>query len=151
MLHEHIPDSVAFDMSQLLVISILVQINSRPTAEERQSTINRPKAAIMLELLKSLFLGATQNGTQERQELDTLRITTKLTLGELANLSDVLGYHGGTVACDKDGLGMLCCKSLSGLGCSRLQDYGRALRTRLGKMRSRYIEVLALMVNLSDA
>lgn len=119
-LHRHIPDGIALDMSQLLIIPILVQINTSPATEEGQSPVNRSKTAIVLELLKSLFLSTTQDRTQQRQELDTLRITSKLTLGELANLSDVLGYNRRAVARDEDGLGMLCRKGLSGLGCSRL-------------------------------
>jgi hypothetical protein len=119
-LHRHIPDGIALDMSQLLIIPILVQINTSPATEEGQSPVNRSETAIVLELLKSLFLSTTQDRTQQCQELDTLRITSKLTLGELANLSDVLGYNGRAVACNEDGLGMLCRKGLSGLGCSRL-------------------------------
>lgn len=138
-------------MSQLLIITILVQVNSSPTTEQRQSTINRAKLSIRIELLLSLFLSPTENGTQQCQELNALRITTKFTLRKLTDFSNVLGYNGRTVPRDEDGLGMLCGKRLSSLGCSGLQNHGRALWTGLGEMGSWHVEVLALVVDLTDA
>lgn len=36
------PDGIALDMAQLLVLAVLVEINPRPAAKQRQRAIDRP-------------------------------------------------------------------------------------------------------------
>lgn len=138
-------------MPQLFIIPVLVQINTGPASEKRQSTINRPKAAVVLELLKGLLLSTPKNRTKQREELDTLRVTAILGLRKLPNLSNILSDHGRTVPCHEDGFSVLGCKGLASLGCPSLHDHRCALRTGLTKVRTWHVEVLSLMVDLSHA
>lgn len=98
-----------------------------------------------------LVLRTADDRTQQRQELDALRIASVLRLGHVADLSDVLGHHDGAVAADEDRLGVLRRERLAGLGCARLQDQRRALPARLADVWAGHFEVLALVVDLADA
>ena len=147
----YLPNSITLNMAQLFIIAILVQINTSPTPKQSQSSIDRTQATIILELLQRLLLSPTNNRTKKGQELDTLRVTTKLTLRELANLSHILGYNGRAVTSHEDCLRMLSSEGLTGLGCPGLQNDWCALRAWLGEMRSWYVKVLAVVVDLADA
>lgn len=94
-------------MSQLLILSILIQINPRPSTKQRKRTINRSQTAEILKLLDSLLLRLTEDRTKKRKELDTMRITSILTLCKLPDLPDVLRYYSGTVTRHKDSFRML--------------------------------------------
>lgn len=146
-----IPYGVTLDTPKFLIIAILVEINTSPATKQRQSTIYRAQTTEVPKLLLGLLLCPTKHGTQQRQELDTLRIPTKLALSHLADLSDVLRHDDGTVAADEDGLRVLRGEGLAGLGGSGLQDDGGALGTGLAEVRAGNVEVFADMIDFADA
>lgn len=111
-----IPDSIAFHIPQLLVIAVCVQVDTSPTTKERKSTIYRAQAPEIPELLLRLLFRAAQDRAQKGQKLDALRITTKLRLSQIPNLSNVLSHDDRAVSANEDRLGMLRREGLPGLG-----------------------------------
>lgn len=148
---EDIPDSIAFHIPQLLIISICVQIYTSPTTEKRKRTIYRAQATVVPELLLRLLFRATQNRAQKGQELDALWITTELRLSQVPNLSNVLRHDYRAMSTDEDRLCVLCREGLPGLGGTSLQDERGALGTWLAEVRAGDFEVFALVVDLADA
>lgn len=147
----HIPDSITLNMSQLLIISILIQINAGPATKQRKRSINGPQTAVILELLHGLLLGLAEDRAEECEKLDTLRITSVLALCKLANLPDVLRYYGGAVARHEDSLCMLRGEGLACFRRAGLQDHRCALWAGLAKMRPGHVEVFADVVDLTHA
>ena len=150
MEEDDIPDSIAFHTTQLLVISICVQVDTSPTTEKRQSAIYRAQATVVPELLLRLLFRAAQDRTQKGQELDALRITTELRLSQVPDLSNVLRHDHRAMSTDEDRLCVLCREGLPGLGSTGLQDERGALGTRLAEVRTGDFEVFALVVDFTD-
>lgn len=134
-----------------MIISICVQVDTSPTTKERKSTIYRAQTPEVPELLLRLLFRATQDRTQKGQELDTLRITTKLRLGQIPNLSNILRHDHRAVSADEDRLGVLCREGLPGFRGTGLQDERGALGTWLAEVRTGDFEVFALVVDFTDA
>lgn len=134
-------------MSKLFVITVRIQVDSRPPAKERQSTIDRAQAAVVLEFFASLLLRPAQNRAQQGQEFDAFGITPELCLRRRPDLCNILGNHYWTVSGYKDRLGMLCGKRLSCLGGARLKDDWGSLGARLTQMWTGDVEVFALVVD----
>lgn len=57
-------DSIALDMAQFLIVAITSQIDTRPAAEQGQSTLDRAVATVIFELGLRLLLRATQHGAE---------------------------------------------------------------------------------------
>lgn len=127
----NIPNGVARNIPQLLILAINIQVDARPATKQGQRTINRAQTAIILELLLGLLLRLANNRTNQSQELNLLRIPAVLRLRQLTNLRNILRHDRRTMPSNKDRLGVLRRKRLACLRRPRLQNHRRALRTRL--------------------
>lgn len=138
-------------MPQLLIIPIPIQINARPPPKQRQRTINRPQAPKIPKLLLRLLLRPSQHRTQQRQKLNSRRVSPELRLRRLPYLRNILRHHGRTMSRHENRLGMLCRERLPGFGCPRLEDHGRALGAGLADVRAGHGEVFAGVVDFAHA
>lgn len=138
-------------MSQLLIISILLQIDPRPSTKQRKRTINRSQTAEILKLLHGLLLRLTEDRAKKRKELNTLRITSILALCKFPNLPNVLRYYSRTVTRHEDSFRMLRGEGFACFGGTRLEDYWCALWAGLTEVRSGDVEVFADVVDLTHA
>lgn len=138
-------------MAQFLIVTILIQVDTRPPTKESKGTIYRPQTPIILELLHRLFLCLPQDRTEKGQKLDTLRVTTELLARQFADLGDILCHDAGTVSSNKDCLCVLCRKVLSGFRGAGLQDHWGALGAWLADVWAGNAEVFADVVYFADS
>lgn len=100
----HSPHSIAFHLAQLLVVSVLVQVDSGPSAEEGQRALGRRVLPVLLQLLPRLLLRPPEDRRDQREHLEVGRVPPVVVARELADLGDALCDDLGAMCGHEDGL-----------------------------------------------
>lgn len=71
-------DSVALNLSQLLIITVLIKIDACPTAEQSQGTLGRGVLAVLGVFSLCLLFCPSKNRGDQSQNLDLVPVSAEL-------------------------------------------------------------------------